>query len=337
MHTRRDIGILGAGSFGTCLAKLLGDNDHRVTLWCRSSTVAKQIQESRENVEYLPGCRLAESVQITEVLEQCVADKEILIGVTPSHAIRAVLTQVRQSLSPEVIMVNASKGLEEDTLARIDQIYDTVLPRQIAHRAVFLSGPAFAQEIAKGLPSAIAAAGRDSGTMYQVQQSLSSDRFRIYTCADVVGLLLGGALKNIAAIATGISDGCGFGDNARAALITRCLAEIARIGIPLGADPLTFSGLSGVGDLMLTCFGDLSRNRRVGLALGRGQSLAEVEAQMSMVAEGVRTTKVASALATSIGVEVPIIQGTYSVLFEGQSPRNVIAGFMGRPLKSERE
>jgi glycerol-3-phosphate dehydrogenase (NAD(P)+) len=329
------IGVVGAGSYGTCLTKLCGDAGHEVTLWARTAETAAVISAARENAAYLPGVRLADSVRVTGDLVETVTDKELVLGVTPSHAIREVFGRAAAELDPDTIVVNASKGLEEGTLDRIDQIYDEIFPPRIAARAAYLSGPTFAKEIAEGQPSAIVVAGRDPETVARVQTELATDRFRVYRSDDVAGVLIGGALKNVVAIAAGLSDGLGFGLNARAALITRGLAEIARIGVASGADPMTFAGLSGLGDLVLTCSGDLSRNRRVGLALGQGKKLDEIISEMHMVAEGVKTTKVACALARELGVEAPIAEFMQAVLYEDVPARAAISQLMTRPLKAE--
>ena len=331
------IGVVGAGSYGTCLAKLLSDAGHEVTLWCRNAELASQIADTRENTAYLPGFRLAASVKVTADLAATVSDKEIVVGVTPSHAIRVVLGGVAGELDPDTIVVNASKGLEEGTLDRVDQIYADILPERLAARATYLSGPTFAKEIAAGLPGAIVVAGSDPSTAELVQSTFSTERLRVYWSDDVVGVLVGGALKNIVAIAAGLSDGLGFGHNARAALITRGLAEIARMGEAMGATSATFAGLSGMGDLVLTCSGDLSRNRRVGLALGAGKKLADIISEMRMVAEGVKTTKVAHELARKLGVSAPITMFMYRVLHEDRPARDAIAELMTRPLKMERD
>jgi glycerol-3-phosphate dehydrogenase (NAD(P)+) len=331
------IGVLGAGSYGTCLAKLLSDAGHEVTLWCRSPELAAAMTETRENGDYLPGYRLAPAVTITTDLGAAAAGTEVVVAVTPSHAARDVLTRALPHFDPEVIVVNASKGLEEGTLDRIDQLYASTLPARIASRAVYLSGPTFAKEIAAGLPAAIVIAGDDHETRTRVQSEIATDRFRVYTSDDVVGVLIGGALKNVVAIAAGLSDGLGFGLNSRAALITRGLAEIARIGVAQGAHPMTFQGLSGMGDLVLTCSGDLSRNRRVGLALGEGKKLDEIVADMKMVAEGVKTTRVARELARRLDISAPIIDFMYAVLYEDRPARSAIADLMKRSLKSERD
>lgn len=329
------VAVVGAGSYGTCLTKLLADSGHDVTLWVRRPELADTIRASRENADYLPGYRLPPSVTIESDLAAVVAGKQVLLGVTPSHAIRDTLGGVAGALEPDTVVVNASKGLEEGTLARIDQIYDDILPERIARRAAFLSGPTFAKEIAEAHPAAIVLAGRDRDSRDYIQGELSNEILRVYTSDDTTGVLIGGALKNVIAIAAGLSDGLGFGLNARAALITRGLAEIARLGAAQGADPLTFAGLSGMGDLVLTCSGDLSRNRRVGLALGQGKKLEEITSEMHMVAEGVKTTRVAHDLAAKLGVPAPITDFMYGVLYEQKPAREGIARLMTRPLKRE--
>jgi len=331
------IGLVGAGSYGTCLTKLLSDAGHDVTLWCRSEELANTLRTTRENTKYLPGYKLADSVVITTDLAEAVSNKQVVVGVTPSHTIRAVLGEAAKHLDPDTIVVNTSKGLEEGSLETIDQVYKSIFSERIWRRAAYLSGPTFAKEIAAGLPSAIVVASRDEATAALVQSEFSHQRFRVYTNTDVPGVLLGGALKNIVAIAAGMSDGLGFGNNARAALITRGLAEIRRIGEAMGAEPLTFAGLSGMGDLVLTCSGNLSRNRRVGLALGEGKKLDEIIAEMHMVAEGVKTTKVAHDLAVKLGIEAPITGFMYAVLYEDRPAAEAMAALMSRSLKRESE
>lgn len=315
---------------------LAGSDGHDVTLWCRNPELAARMSETRENEIYLPGYSLPENVRVTTDLADAVAERAIVLGVTPSHAVRDVLGRAAPHLAEDVVVVNASKGLEESTLERIDQIYDDIFPAAIAGRAAYLSGPTFAKEIAAGMPGAIVIASRDPACAAYVQSELSTMRLRIYTSDDVIGVLMGGALKNVVAIAAGVSDGLGFGLNARAALITRGLAEIARIGVAMGADPMTFAGLSGLGDLVLTCSGDLSRNRRVGLALGRGKPLPDIISEMRMVAEGVKTTKVAYQLAARLGVDAPITEVMYHVMHEGWTPFEALAALARRELKPER-
>lgn len=329
--------VIGAGSYGTCLAKLLGDTGHEVTFWCRSPELAAEIQDTRENTAYLPGFQLARTVSVTSDLEAAVADAELVFGVTPSHATRSVLGSIANKLSPDVVVVNASKGLEEGTLLTLDKVFAEIFPAAIAARACYLSGPTFAKEIAAGLPGAIVLAGRDTESAAGVQRAVACASLRVYTTDDVTGVLVGGALKNVVAIAAGVSDGLGFGLNARAALITRGLAEISRIGIALGASPITFSGLSGLGDLVLTCSGDLSRNRRVGLALGEGRKLEAIVSEMRMVAEGVKTTKVARELAAKLEIEAPITEFMHDVLYDDVPAKTAIGRLMGRALKDERD
>ena len=333
----RDVAVIGAGSYGTCLAILAASAGHRVSFWCRGAAAAAELEATRENKLYLPGFTLPPAVTVTADLEAAVRGKQIVVGVTPSHAIRDVLGRAAAWLDPDVVVVNASKGLEEGTLETIDAVYRDIFPARIAGRATFLSGPTFAAEIAGGMPSAIVLAGSDPETTAMVQRALSTDRFRTYSTDDVTGVLVGGAIKNVIAIAAGVSDGLGFGSNARAALITRGLAEITRIGVAMGADPVTFAGLSGMGDLVLTCSSDTSRNRKVGLALGRGQTMAEILADMRMVAEGVKTTKVAYDLAHKIGVPAPITEVMYAIVHQGAPARDTMQKLMQRSLRSEKD
>jgi glycerol-3-phosphate dehydrogenase (NAD(P)+) len=331
------IAVIGAGSYGTCLAVLFGKAGHRVSLYCRGADAANAIEAARENTAYLPGYKLADTVRVTSDLEAAVRGKRFVFGVTPSHGIREVFGRAGAAMDPDAIVINASKGLEDGTLASIDAVYRDVLPARIAARATYLSGPTFASELAAGMPAAIVLAGSDRETCALAQHALSHVHFRIYTTDDVVGVLLGGALKNVIAIGAGISDGLGYGSNSRVALITRGLAEITRIGVALGAHPQTFAGLSGMGDLVLTCSGDASRNRRVGLALGRGKSIAEILGEMTQVAEGVKTTKVAKELAAKIGVAAPITDAMYAIMHGGVPVREAITSLLTRPTRSERD
>lgn len=331
-----DIAVVGAGSYGTCLAMLFGKAGHRVSFWARKPEVAQQIAASRES-PYLPGHLLPSSVTVTSDLEAAVKGKRFLIGVTPSHGIRDVFGRARDAMHPDAIVINASKGLDEATLTTIDHLYAELLPERIAKRATYLSGPTFANEIAKGDPAAIVLAGHDPESTRLAQDALGTLHFRIYTTEDVTGVLVGGALKNVIAIAAGVSDGLGFGSNARVALITRGLAEMTRIGLRLGAHAQTFAGLSGMGDLVLTCSGDASRNRRVGLALGQGRSMAEILGEMKMVAEGVKTTKVAYQLVQKLGCDAPIIETMHAALHEGVPMRDAITRLLSRIPKAERD
>jgi glycerol-3-phosphate dehydrogenase (NAD(P)+) len=334
--TAQDIAVVGAGSYGSCLAMLFGRAGHRVCLWARNSETAAAMEQSRET-SYLPGHKLPDSITVTSDLEGAVKGKKFIVGVTPSHGIREVLGKAAQWMDPDAVVINASKGLEDGTLMTIDRVYAEIFPKQIAERATYLSGPTFATEIAAGLPAAIVLAGRDQATLVSAQEALTALHFRIYRSDDVMGVLMGGALKNVVAIGAGISDGLGFGSNTRVALMTRGLAEITRIGVAMGANPLTFAGLSGMGDLVLTCSGDASRNRRVGLALGQGKKMAEILGEMKQVAEGVKTAKVAKELAQKIGVDAPIVDAMHAIIHEGLSVRDVISRLLTRPARSERD
>jgi glycerol-3-phosphate dehydrogenase (NAD(P)+) len=330
-----NIAVLGAGAFGTVWAKVLAERGHAVTLWVRGGDAAAQISVDRES-PYLPGVRLPPSIEVTPDLAEAVSGKPMVLGVTPSHAVRAVFTAAAPELARDVIIVNASKGIEQGTLATVDHIYRDVLPPAVSRRAAFLSGPTFAKELAQGLPAAIVVASHDRASGEAVQEAFAIPTLRVYTTEDVVGIELGGSLKNVIAIGAGISDGLGFGHNTRALLMTRGLNEIARLGVKMGANPLTFAGLAGMGDLVLTCTGDLSRNRHVGIQLGRGHSIEEILGEMSAVAEGVKTARSAHDLGLRHEVDLPIIDAIYSVLYEGKTPRDAVAELLRREAKQER-
>ncbi len=332
-----DVAVIGAGSYGTCLAILLAGAGHRTTLWARGDALSRELEDGRENRAYLPGFRFPDGLRVTSDLQAAIGGKAIVLGVTPSHAIRDVLGRAAAWFDPDVVVVNASKGLEDGTLATIERVYRDIFPARIAGRATYLSGPTFAAEIAGGMPSAIVLAGRDPETTAFVQREISTDRVRTYSTDDVTGVLVGGAIKNVIAIAAGVSDGLGFGSNARAALITRGLAEITRIGVAMGAETATFAGLSGMGDLVLTCSSDTSRNRKVGLALGQGRTMTDILADMRMVAEGVKTTKVAWDLARSLGVAAPITEVMHAIVHEGAPARAAMQRLSTRSLRSERD
>src|SRR5688572_22135564 len=310
-----EIAVLGAGAFGTSLAILLAEKGHEVTLWTRGEETARQIRDTRASAR-LKGHEIPASVTISADLAETVKGKPVVLCVTPSHTVRSVLGEAAAHLDGQTIVVNASKGIEEGTLATMDRVCQEVLPGPIAERACFLSGPTFAKELAQGLPAAIVVASKSARAASRVQEEFATDRFRVYSSEDVIGVELGGALKNVVAIGAGICDGLGYGHNTRAAVITRGLSEIARLGARMGAHPLTFSGLAGVGDLVLTCTGDLSRNRTVGLELGRGKKIAEILAGMSAVAEGVKTTRGARELSHRMHVEMPITDAIHAVLYE---------------------
>ena len=329
------IGVIGAGSWGTALAKVLAESGHDVTLWAHDLRVGLEIAEYRENRTYLPGVTLPATILPTSDLAEAVRDKEVVLSVSPSHVVREVMTQARAHLSGTPYVVTASKGVEAESLLTMAGVLEEVLGPSSAARICALSGPSFAREVATGVPTAVTAAARDHTVSEAVQRIFNTPLFRVYSSDDLVGVEIGGAVKNVIAVAAGVSDGLGFGANTRAALITRGLAETGRLAMRLGANPLTLSGLAGLGDLVLTCTGDLSRNRTVGLRLGRGESLDAILADMQMVAEGVKNTKTVRALAAKAGVEMPITEQMYAMLYEKKPPRWAVNELMTRDPKPE--
>lgn len=330
------IAIIGAGSWGTALALVAARAGNEVRLWAHSTEVAEMLQRERENKIYLPGFALPDSICVTNALAEALAEAEITLTVVPSHVTREVYGRMLPYLRPQMIFVNATKGIENDSLMRMEEVVRDVLKDKFEPRYAILSGPSFAQEVAKDEPCAIVAASHSLGWAAEIQQALSSGRFRVYTNNDVVGVEIAGAIKNVLAIATGAVNGLGLGYNSQAALVTRGLAEMTRLAVRLGGRADTLAGLAGLGDLVLTCFGALSRNRRVGLELGRGRQLADIISEMREIAEGIKTAKAAHALATNLGVEMPITAGVYQMLYEGKPPRQLAEELMERPLKSER-
>jgi glycerol-3-phosphate dehydrogenase (NAD(P)+) len=330
------ITILGAGSFGTALAILSG-RVHDVVLWARTPEMAEAIQRDRCNPRYLSGFRLPEGVRATSDLAAALRGREIVVCAVPSHAVRHVLTEAASDLAAGSIVVCATKGLEEESGLTMNQVIAEALSEAWRARIVALSGPSFAREIAHGRPTSVTLACEEETYAIAVQTTLSGPSFRCYTSADPLGVQLAGALKNVVAIAAGISDGLALGPNSCAALMTRGLAEIARLGVELGARPLTFLGLAGVGDLILTCTSDLSRNRRVGLELGRGAKLSDALSSLHEVAEGVQTTRAACRIARRCGVDVPVSEAIRSVLDGEATPARALRDLMTRPLESESE
>jgi len=326
------VGVVGAGSWGTTLARYLHALGHEVSLWVFEEELLRIMLEERVNTFYLPGVRISEAIHITNSLEEIAARAECLLLVTPSHALRGVVEGLKEFVEPRHVFVSATKGIENDSLLTMSQVVRSVLG-EVPFAA--LSGPSFSKEVLAGSPTAVTIASEDMELATRLQLSFSSDTLRIYAHDDVIGTELGGSAKNVMAIAVGISDGLGFGMNARAALMTRGLAEIMRLGVRMGANSMTFTGLSGLGDLILTCTGDLSRNRTVGLRVGRGEKLDAVTASMKQVAEGVRTTKSLYGLAQRHGIDMPITRQVYMVLYEGKDPGSAVTELMGRPLKRE--
>jgi glycerol-3-phosphate dehydrogenase (NAD(P)+) len=335
MENLKNIGVIGAGSWGTTLADLLAKKGHRVMLWGYEPELVAEMQASRVNGIYLPGIDLSPGLAFTNSLAEAVQGKELLLFVTPSQVTSRVLTEAIPHLAEGALIVSASKGVEATTLRLVSQIHEELLPAAAYQRFAVLSGPSFAREVALEIPTAVVAASASEAVARQVQAAFTCGFFRVYTNSDVIGVELGGAIKNVIAIAAGISDGLGFGCNTRAALITRGLAEIARLGLALGAKADTFAGLAGMGDLVLTCTGDLSRNRTVGIRLGQGERLADILGEMRMVAEGVKTTESTYLLARRLGVEMPITEQVYRVLYENRPARSVVMDLMGRGPKAE--
>lgn len=329
------IGVIGAGGWGTALAKLLCEKGEEVSLWCHGQETYREIQERKENRSYLPGILLPSSLKVTLSLEEAVSGKEIIFCVVPSHGVREVMRNAAPYVAPGAIVVCGTKGIEEESLMTMGEVLSEVLGPGKRESLAFLSGPTFALEVAQGLPTAVTVAASAVGVGKDIQETLSTLSLRVYTSKDVVGVQMGGVVKNVVAIAAGISDGLGLGYNARAALITRGLAEMTRLAVNMGADPLTLSGLPGLGDLILTCTGELSRNRRVGLQIAQGRKLKEILHGMRMVAEGVRNTQSVYFLARRLGVEVPIVDQMYRVLYEGKRPLEAVHDLMQRSLKAE--
>ena len=327
--------VIGAGSWGTALAIHLARGGAATTLWARHPDRAAAISAARENALYLPGHRLPENLEVTHDLGRALRGAGIVLFVVPAQASRSIYGDAAAHLEPGADLVIASKGIEEGSLRRLSEILAEAVGPGALERVTALSGPSFALEVARGDPTAVVVAGTDQGATLRVQRAVSRDNLRAYRNADLPGVELAGALKNVMAIATGIAEGIGFGTNTRAALITRGLAEIARLGAALGGRAATFAGLAGAGDLILTCTGGLSRNRAVGIEVGRGRPLAEVLAGMRMVAEGVATARAAVALSSRHGVEMPIARKVHEVLFEGRPARDAVGDLLARPLKGE--
>lgn len=326
--------VVGGGAWGTALAHVLARNGHEVRLWAREADVVESINREHINHRFLADLPLHPAVRATRDMAEALREVQLVTLVPPSHVLRAVARGGAPHLRTDATVVVASKGIERDTLALMNRVTEEELG---GGPVVALSGPSFAAEVAEDQPTAIVAASADSAAAQRVQQAFSGGRFRVYTQEDVTGVELGGALKNVMAVATGIAEGLGLGYNSRAALITRGLAEMRRLGVALGAQPATFAGLAGMGDLVLTCTGALSRNRAVGISVGQGATLDEALAGKETVAEGVYTTQSARALAAREGVDMPIVSAVHRILFEGSPARQAIGELMARELRAEAE
>ena len=333
----KKIGILGAGSWATALSVLLAQKGFLVKMWSILPEQAEEINKTRENSGFLPGVTIPPGVEVLLDLEQTLKGTDAVIFGVPSHAFRQVVRNSMPYLPGSAVLVNVAKGIEEDSLCRLSQALAQEAGSDILERFVVLSGPSHAEEVGRLVPTAVVASSSCLRSAQYVQDLFMCQYFRVYTNPDVTGIELGGALKNIIALGTGIADGIGYGDNTKAALMTRGLAEISRLGFSMGANPLTFAGLAGVGDLIVTCTSMHSRNRRAGIAIGKGKSLDEALAEVKMVVEGVRTTRAAYNLARRYGVEMPITDQIYRVLYEGLSPDIAVNNLMTRGKTHEME
>jgi glycerol-3-phosphate dehydrogenase (NAD(P)+) len=333
----KKIAVIGAGSWGTALTIALGRSraKHRIALWVYEKEVAETLRSRRVNEVFLPGFEVPADLEVTQDLAEALAGADLVLGVMPSAHARRLYTLMLPHLGPDVPIVSATKGLEPETLLRMTEVIEQVAKPKFSPRVAALSGPSFAREVARGDPTAVAIASKDLKLAAELQEEISGPTFRLYTNDDVVGVELGGAVKNVIAIAAGVIEGLGFGFNTAAALITRGLAEMTRLGCAMGARRETMGGLAGMGDLVLTCTGGLSRNRTVGAELGKGRKLEEITGSMRMVAEGIGTTAATHSLARRLGIEMPITEQMYAVLYEGRSPRDAIRELMERPLKAE--
>jgi glycerol-3-phosphate dehydrogenase (NAD(P)+) len=331
----KNLAIIGAGSWGTALALVLAPRFRQVRLWVYETDLAARMAESRENDVYLPAFPIPTGIEITSDLARVLDDAEIVLSVMPSHLVRAMYGRMLPFLHESMLFVSATKGIENQSLLRVSEVIREVVQVSFAPRVAVISGPTFAREVAGFEPTALVVASEDVRLTEQVQAAFSGPTFRLYSSTDVVGVEIGGSIKNVVAIGSGVLNGMGLGHNATAALITRGLAEMTRLAVAMGGKPLTLAGLAGLGDLVLTCTGELSRNRTVGVQLAHGRKLEEIVQSMKMVAEGIKTTNAAVDLAARHGVEMPISQQMFQMLHFGLSPREAIRQLMERSLKGE--
>ena len=330
----KNIGVIGAGSWGTALATVVAGKGHQVKIWDINEAHLKSMEENRENVNFLPGVPLNDNIQIAYTTEDALKDADVVLFSAPAQHFRSALSSAKPYIKEDAIIINVAKGIEQKTLERMSEIAEEQLDMD---KYVVLSGPSHAEEVGRRLPTTVAAASRDLKSAEFVQDLFMTDRFRVYTTEDVVGVELGGALKNIIALGAGVSDGMGFGDNAKAALMTRGLAEIMRLGLKLGAKPETFAGLTGTGDLIVTCTSMHSRNRRCGIMIGEGMSPAEATEKVGMVVEGMFTTEAAYQLAQRVGVEMPITEAIYRAIQGEIKAADAVEMLMSRERKHEQE
>ena len=330
------VAVIGAGSWGSALAMQLARAGNTTSMWDHRPRRAQEMNVCRENRRYLPDIRFPDGLTVTGDLPAALHGAELIVAVVPSQTMRSVMQQALEHVPADAIVCCASKGIEQGTLMTMEEVLRDVFPSAAHGRLCFLSGPSFAREVAADQPTAVVIAGREEAATQRVAEAFHAGNFRVYHTDDIIGAELGGALKNVIAIACGAADGLGIGLNARAALMTRGLAEISRLAVARGANPLTLAGLAGMGDLVLTCTGNLSRNRRVGLGLGQGKTLEQILEELGQVAEGVITARSAHQLAQAEGVEMPITHQIYSMLYEGRSAADAVATLLGRQRKAER-
>lgn len=326
--------VLGAGSWGTALALVVAKKGYNVSMWTLSEDQCQKVNSTRENVDYLPGVNIPKNIHITTGLKEAINDSSVIVLAVPSQAIRSVCKQIKPFVNKNQILVDVAKGLEKGTGLRLSQVCEKELPEC---KYVVLSGPSHAEEVSRDIPTTVVVASEDLTTAEKIQDIFMSPKFRVYTNPDVVGVELGGALKNIIAFGAGICDGLGYGDNAKAALMTRGIREISRLGVAMGAETSTFSGLSGIGDLIVTCTSMHSRNRRAGILIGQGKSLDETLKEVKMVVEGITATEVAYEVAKKLNIEMPITNAIYSVLHDGANPDEVVDELMMRNRTHEVE
>lgn len=328
------VAIIGAGSFGTAASVLLGNKGYEINIWDRKKDLINEINTSKENKRYLPGVKIPESLTGEEDIKKTVHNADVIVMAVPSHAVRKICSNLSDAIKEEQVIISLAKGIEQGTYKRMSEIIEEFYPN---NPVGVLSGPSHAEEVSKNIPTTVISSSKHIETAEYIQDLFITPEFRVYTNLDIVGVELGGAVKNIIALAAGISDGLEYGDNTKAALMTRGIAEIARLGVALGANPLTFAGLSGIGDLIVTCTSMHSRNRRAGILIGKGKSIEEALDEVNMVVEGVITTKSVYELSKKINIEMPITNELYKILYENKPPKDAVLNLMLRDKKHETE
>lgn len=332
-----NVAVMGAGSWGTAIAILLSNKGHNVVLWAHRQNHVEEMGHRRQNIQYLPGIVIPNCIHITSEIETALREAQYVVLAVPSHTMCETVKHIKPFICKNMIIISAAKGIENDTLKRMSQVIKDELPESMHKNIAVLSGPSHAEEVARDIPTTVVAASETEAVAESVQDLFMTPRFRVYTNPDVIGVELGGALKNVIAMGAGISDGLGFGDNSKAALMTRGMVEITRLGIVMGANPLTFAGLSGIGDLIVTCTSIHSRNRKAGILIGKGRTVSDVLNSMNMVVEGVRTTRSVYDLKEKYNISMPITTEMYNVLFMDKDPKAAVADLMMRGRKHEIE